>query len=216
MKNTFGNNVAMLRTNRGISQRDLADALGISKGTVGAWEAQGSTPNMPTMERLANYFGVTVGQLFTEGMRDPRNDGAYTSKQLGVFGHIAAGKPIDMERADFAFPCPTRLLAKHPRAFYLKVDGDSMNCVLPDGCYALVDPDMCEPIVNGRAYAVCVNGNAATIKRVRSLANGVELIPDSYDPTYRSQVFDRGVEGVETITIIGRVVWYTVPLDYEI
>jgi repressor LexA len=90
-----------------------------------------------------------------------------------------------------------------------------MSRVLPNGCYVLVDPDQREPIVNGRPYALCVNGYDATVKRVRQLANGLELIPDSLDPTYRAQVFDSGVEGTETITIIGRVVWHTFPYDWE-
>ncbi len=34
-----------------------------------------------------------------------------------------------------------------------------------------------------KAYAVCVNGFDATIKRVKPLSNGYELIPDSIDPT---------------------------------
>lgn len=36
----FGDNVARLRTKRGMSQRDLAAKLGISKGTIGAWDTK--------------------------------------------------------------------------------------------------------------------------------------------------------------------------------
>ena len=210
----FGDNVAKLRASHGnISQRDLADALGLSHGTVGAWENKGSTPNMDTMDALAAYFGVTVGQLFTPDLAVTPN--AFASVEVGVYGHIAAGTPIEMVETDFGFPCPTKLVERHPHAFYLVVEGDSMSRVLPNGCYALVDPDQKEP-VNGKAYAVCVNGYDATIKRVRKLANGVELIPDSLDPTYRPVVYDQGVEGTESVTIIGRIVWYTIPFDHEI
>lgn len=90
-----------------------------------------------------------------------------------------------------------------------------MNRVLPNGCYALVDPDDREPVDN-QAYAVCVNGYSATVKRVRRLANGFELVPDSTDPTYRPMVYDYGVEGTDEITVIGRVFWYTLPFDWTI
>lgn len=66
------------------------------------------------------------------------------------------------------------------------------------------------------AYAVCVNGYKATIKRVRKLANGVELVPDSHDPTQRPIVFDYADDDAEEVTVIGRVVWATMPFDYEI
>ena len=206
----FGDNVAKLRSKRDISQRDLAEALKISKGTVGAWETKGSTPNMETMEALAAYFGVTVGQLFTPGIAAVVDDA-----EIGVYGHIAAGVPIEKTPCDFTFPCPSKLIKRYPHAFYLKVDGDSMSRVLPDGCYALVDPDQNEPHDNA-PYAVCVNGYSATIKRIRMLANGLELIPDSMDPTYRSKIYDNGDESTESITVIGRVVWYTVPLDFDL
>ena len=89
-----------------------------------------------------------------------------------------------------------------------------MNRVLPNGSYALIDP--CEDVTaDNKPYAVCVNGYSATIKRVRKLANGFELAPDSTDPTYKPVVYDYGEEGTETITVIGRVVWYCVPFDWE-
>ena len=56
----------------------------------------------------------------------------------------------------------------------------------------------------------------ATIKRVVKLANGFELMPDSKDPTYKPVLYDYGVEGTELITVIGEVVWYTLPFDFVI
>ena len=51
---------------------------------------------------------------------------------------------------------------------------------------------------------------------MRKLSNGFELAPDSTDPTFRSVVYDYGIEGTETITVIGRVVWYTLPYDWDL
>lgn len=62
----------------------------------------------------------------------------------------------------------------------------------------------------------CVNGFDATIKRVRVLKNGYELIPDSIDLTFRPQIFDYGEPDTDPETIIGRVVWYMVPFGFEI
>lgn len=211
----FGDNVAKLRAREGLSQRALASRLGVSKGTVGTWETKDTLPNMETLEKVASFFDAPVWDLF--GLQiEARDKEEFSSQELRVYGRIAAGTPLEMEQGDYGFPCPTYILKQHPKAFYLEVDGESMSRVLPNGCLVLVDPMLKEPVINGKVYALCINGYDATVKRVRQLANGVELIPDSLDPTYRPQVFDNGVEGTESITIIGRVVWYIVPFDFDI
>ena len=130
-----------------------------------------------------------------------------------LYGSIAAGTPIEMVEVEDTFPVPSEMHHRYPDAFLLRVEGESMNRVLPNGCMALVDP--CDTVeYDGEPYAVCVNGYDATIKRVRTLANGFELDPDSTDPTYKPIIYDYGVEGTETITVIGRVVWYCVPFDW--
>jgi repressor LexA len=130
-----------------------------------------------------------------------------------LYGSIAAGTPIEMVKVEDTFPIPSEMHRRYPDAFLLRVKGESMNRILPNGCMALVDP--CETIeYDGDPYAVCVNGFDATVKRVRALANGFELVPDSTDPTYKPTVYDYGVEGTETVTVIGRVVWYCIPFDW--
>lgn len=213
---TFGDNVARLRQGRDWSQRDLAARLGISKGTVGAWETKESLPSYDRVKEVARLFGVPVTALFSTRETRAEDDGDFSSVELRVYGHIAAGTPLEMEEGDYGFPCPSRMLDRHPRAFYLEVEGESMNRVLPNGALALVDPEMRDPISGGHVYAVCVNGDSATVKRVRVLENGLELDPDSTDPTFHPMVYDRTVEGTQTITIIGEVVWYSVPFDFEI
>lgn len=155
-----------------------------------------------------------------EEMRLKRNEERRQDRQgfvdIPVYGHIAAGIPIEMDESDYDFPCPSYLTLRHPKAFFLEVEGESMNRVLPNGCLALVDPTLRDHVVSGNAYAVCVNGHDATIKRVRVLENGVELDPDSTDPTFHPTVYDNTIPDTETITIIGEVVWYTVPFDFEI
>lgn len=141
---------------------------------------------------------------------DPNSSDFVDVPRLGA---IAAGIPIEMAEIEDVHPVPTKVMEQHPDAFLLTVEGSSMDRILPDGSYALVDP--CDDVDHdGQPYAVCVNGYDATIKRVRKLANGFELAPDSTDPTYKPKVYDYGEEGTEQITIIGRVVYYVLPFDW--
>lgn len=119
-----------------------------------------------------------------------------------LLGSIAAGTPIEMVETERSHPVPAKVMEQYPDAKLLEVKGSSMNKILPDGSYALVDP--CDDIErDNQPYAVCVNGYDATIKRVHKLDNGFELVPDSTDPTYKPKVYDYGEPGTETITIIG-------------
>lgn len=131
-----------------------------------------------------------------------------------LYGSIAAGTPIEMIEVEDTHPIPTEVHEMYPDAFLLRVEGESMNRVIPNGCYVLVDP--CHDVERDmEPYAVCVNGFDATVKRVRTLSNGFELVPDSTDPTFKPRVYDYGEPDTETITVIGRVVWYTLPFDWK-
>ncbi|MEG2533645.1 MAG: XRE family transcriptional regulator [Gordonibacter sp.] len=209
----FSDNINKLRSIKELNQRELAGFLGVSKSTVGNWEAGHSTPDLECLERIADFFGVRVGALFMEDL-DVDILAPWTNAL--VLGSIAAGTPIEMMEATTVFPAPTEVLRNHPQAFFLEVEGESMNRKLPNGCYALIDPSRKDTVLDNHAYALCVNGYDATIKRVCRLNNGFKLVPDSIDPTYKPIIYDYGVEGTEEITVIGEVVWYTVPFDFAI
>lgn len=205
--------IAEARAAKGWSQQRLADELGTTQQTIQRYESGARDIKSSVILQLSETLGVTVSYLL--GVSDNAPSSCASSMQsVPLLGSIAAGTPIEMRAVDNSFPVPARIMEQHPNAFLLRVDGESMNRVLPNGAYALVDP--CDDVeANGKPYAVCVNGYDATIKRVRRLSNGFELAPDSTDPTFRSVVYDYGIEGTETITVIGRVVWYTLPYDWD-
>ena len=204
-----------IRKASGISQARAAEIFGVPLGTYRNWEQCKNIPrDNDIIREMATYFGVSMGALFGYDAVES-GCGNDRFRLVPVVGSIAAGRPIAMDEVDDHIPVPREVVARHPRTFLLKVEGESMNRVLPNGSYALVDPDDRDPVDNG-AYAVCVNGYDATVKRVRRLANGFELMPDSDDPTYRPMVFDYGIEGTDVITVIGRVYWYVLPFDWTI
>lgn len=59
------NRIAMLRAERGISRRDLAEALGVHYQTVGYLERGEYSPSLHLALRLAAYFEVAVEVVFS-------------------------------------------------------------------------------------------------------------------------------------------------------
>ncbi len=59
------NRVAMLRAERGISRRELAEALGVHYQTVGYLERGEYSPSLHLALRIAAYFDVSVEIVFS-------------------------------------------------------------------------------------------------------------------------------------------------------
>jgi DNA-binding XRE family transcriptional regulator len=59
------NRIAMLRAERGISRRELAEALGVHYQTVGYLERGEYSPSLHLALRIAEYFDVAVEVVFS-------------------------------------------------------------------------------------------------------------------------------------------------------
>lgn len=216
-QSAISNNIYAIRNHYGYTQESFAKLVGVSQVTVSKWETSGHDISDKNVRAICNALPVTYDDIKSEqngfAKKVNRIPLAESFVDIPLYGSIAAGTPIEMISVDEYHPVPIVMHDRYPNSFLLRVKGTSMDRILPDGCYALVDP--CKTIEhNGDPYAVCVNGYDATIKRVRKLNNGFELVPDSTDPTYPVQTFNYNEPGTETITVIGRVVYYVLPFDW--
>lgn len=59
------NRLAVLRAERGLSRKDLADAVGIHYQTVGYLERGEYKPSLVIALQMANLFGLPVEEIFS-------------------------------------------------------------------------------------------------------------------------------------------------------
>jgi putative transcriptional regulator len=59
------NRIAELRAAKGVSQQQLADAIGVSRKTISTVETSRFTPSVVIALHLAQYFAVPVEQIFS-------------------------------------------------------------------------------------------------------------------------------------------------------
>lgn len=60
------NKVRDLRTQRGLAQGQLAEAIGVSRQTINSIENERYTPSLPLAMALARYFCVPVEEMFDD------------------------------------------------------------------------------------------------------------------------------------------------------
>ncbi|MBQ8313310.1 MAG: helix-turn-helix transcriptional regulator [Clostridia bacterium] len=70
MQLDLGTRIRHLRRRDSRTQEALATALGVTAQAVSRWEANGSYPDMNLLPAIANYFNVTIDELF--GYTDSR------------------------------------------------------------------------------------------------------------------------------------------------
>jgi DNA-binding XRE family transcriptional regulator len=65
MSEVIYNRIAMLRAERGVSRRQLAEALGVHYQTIGYLERGEYSPSLFLALRIAEYFEVAVEVIFS-------------------------------------------------------------------------------------------------------------------------------------------------------
>ena len=219
-KEYIGKTIRRYREDRlGVSADRLGEMLEPPKSgkTVLSWERGRTEPDGNTLIQLCVIFGAKIGDFyykpadyFLVSLGGEEDDG-WTEAPL--LGSVAAGVPLEMVPTDTPCPAPAAIRSRFPKGFFLKIKGESVNRVLCNGSYAYINPT--SEVVDGKLYAVAVNGDEATVKRVQRLENGIKLCPDSNDPTFRDMIFDYNDPETKTVTVIGRVVWCMFPFDYD-
>ena len=59
----LGETIYRLRTEKGMSQGDLAEALSVSRQSVSKWETDGATPDLEKLIKLSELFGISLDTL---------------------------------------------------------------------------------------------------------------------------------------------------------
>lgn len=228
----MGVRIKELRNNLGMSQEAFAHHIDMARTYFAEVEIGKRNISVRNLLKITNGLGVTLDQFFDSSLFDEVSNPEgpvvqrWTTIRSGrksavivvratqelidvpLLGAIAAGSPDEPVSGDSFYPIPKEFRHEHPGAFLLRVSGESMNRVLPNGCYALVEPCASADEVNG-IYAVSVGGTAATVKRVNKRPRSLVLAPDSDDPTFKPITYDTASIG--EVSVVGCVVSFTIP-----
>lgn len=165
-------------------------------------------------KKLPSSKSILASNLYTDIMNDVTNlsiiDLAKESISMysnlymcPVYGRIAAGQPNWAEECiEGRIPIDPELMGivNPEEHFFLRVNGESMNNVIKNGAFALIHKQ--DTVKNGEIAVVLVNGDTATLKRFTKKDDIVVLEPDSSDPEFKTQIYDK----TTPIRILGKYV----------
>lgn len=179
----YSERIRQLRARRGLSQDQLAAALGVSRSAVSMYETSQREPDFETCEAIADFFNIDMDYLL--GRSDverkvvaaapipPGFEPLPEMVQVPLIGSIACGSPILAEgnidsyvgipaawRADFALTC----------------HGDSMAPKICDGDIVCIRKQA--TVEPGEIAAVRI-GEEATLKHFYQSGEVVQLVAEN-------------------------------------
>jgi transcriptional regulator with XRE-family HTH domain len=69
-RTVFGRRLEFLRKERGLTQVELAERSGISRGTIAYYEASAQNPTLESLRVLADFFAVPIHELVEDASTD--------------------------------------------------------------------------------------------------------------------------------------------------
>jgi repressor LexA len=211
---SIGKNIKRLRKIHNLSQKELAEIAGVSNKAVSTWENDIKEPRMGVIQKIADHFGISKSDIIeSQDIINLQKSKGNCSK-VPYLGSIAAGIPLEMVVIKEEITIPDEIFHKHPHAFFVKVEGDSMNKIIPPNVLALIDPTL--EVKNGDIAAVAVNGYDATLKRFYRFQDGITLEPESFNPKHKTQFYDAKSQEYNPIHVKGKLVWYMPPFDLKL
>ncbi len=61
----IGKNIAQLRKERGLSQRELAEKAGITHSAISSIENAKVSPSVSSLQKIVNVFSLSLSEFFT-------------------------------------------------------------------------------------------------------------------------------------------------------
>lgn len=195
-----------LRIASGETQADIASMLGITRAAYTNIENEKREPDYETLKKLANHYSVSIDYLLDNSIdffsNSPPAPSRPGSKWIPVLGRVAAGTPIEAVEDILDYEEIDAKTAASGEYFALQIKGQSMEPRIKDGDVVIIRKQ--NDCNSGDIAVVLVNGDEATVKRIKKRPEGIMLIPSNpaYEPMFYSN------EDIEKlpVKIIGKVI----------
>ncbi len=201
-------NIKHLRKQKGYTQAELAERIGVTRSIIGAYEEQRAEPKIETIQKLAYLFELSLDQMINQDLRK-----GIDAPSVDVVGKTLRILPIVIDQQDqeqisivpvsaragythgyadpdyirdlpkFTLPIPELYPDKSYRLF--QIEGDSM-LPIPDGSYVICEyVDNWQEMKEGESHILITQSQGLVYKRVWREEEGELLLKSDnvlYEP----------------------------------
>lgn len=197
---SIGERIKEARKSAGLTQLELAKKTELSRSYIGDIEKDRYNPSVSTLQLIATATNTPLEDLLpSTKTASPAGRGV----RIPVLGRVVAGMPIEAVEEILDYEEITPELAATGEFFALKIRGHSMEPRMMEGDVVIVRRQ--DDVESGDIAIVLVNGNEATVKRVKKQEEGITLIATNtsvYEPHFYS---NKEIKNLP-VQILGKVV----------
>ena len=177
---SIGKRIANLREEYGWKQYELAQKMDLNPAALNKIENGKRAIKEEEISKVAQIFGISTDTLL--GVNTPR-----PGNRIPILGTVVAGQPAYAAENIVGWEEVTDKMSMQGKLFALKVKGSSMEPEFKEGDIVIVreQPD----IESGDIAVVLINGDEATLKKVKKDPNGLFLYAFNqavYEPHFYS------------------------------
>lgn len=174
------NRIKQLRTGLEMKQSDLARQLNVGQNTISNWETGKTEPDTGSLQKMSAVFGVSIDYILGHNALRVSGEGL----QVPVLGDVAAGIPIEAVQDIVDYEEIDQAVAGNGEYFGLRIKGASMEPRMREGDVVIVRKQA--DVESGDVAVVMVNGDSATVKKIKKGPSGITLIPNNpvFDPMF--------------------------------
>lgn len=208
------------RLELGLTQEELGKMIGTQRAAVNKYES-GLVENMKrsTIKQLSLIFNVSPNWLMAFDMEDNHIQESHNEYKMFPVS-ISAGSLEDIEGIDIydMITISDTIMGKYAGRkgiILLKANGESMNKIIPNGSFMVVDTTKkyVTDIYDKDIVVFANGGEGYSVKRYINDKQNKRFIfkPESTDDTFLNIVID--YDKSDDLRLIGKVVKYIVDLD---
>ena len=209
----IGDLIREYRQSHGLSMEEFGKRAGLSKAYISLIERGKNTrsnkpivPSIDTVKAIADGLEMDLDVLLRSidpSQKIKINSTRPKGVQIPVLGRVVAGVPLEAVEEILDYEEITPELAATGEFFALQIRGRSMEPRMLEGDVVIVRKQ--DDVESGDIAIVLVNGDEATVKKIKKMSTGITLIATNisvYEPHFYSN------EEIEVlpVQILGKVV----------